>query len=197
MIISPLPTETDTSPFTKSKFCTCPVYSASLSPARTSSEAGLSVAQLGLEWNGCVHNLCAGMLIFKSKGQLPFHHGGGCGIFSALQMFMNNVCGQTPGWCRGRRDVGGGMRERGGEGGRGGSEARWITRRGDLTGGVELCDHSKVLIISLTFSISPVMKENRWLHPGLCSPRNDSSKGTEPPRKNELWMSGELALTEW
>ena len=149
-------------------------------------------ARLGMKRR--VHNLCAGMLIFKSKGQLPFHHGGGCGIFSALQMFMNNVCGQTPGWGWGRRDWG--VRRREGGGG-GGSEARWITRRGDLTGGVELCDHSKVLIISLTFSISPVMKENRWLHPGLCSPRNDSSKGTEPPRKNELWMSGELALTEW
>lgn len=184
----------------ENKIISCPVYSASPSPASHHQLGGSQRGPARLGMKRRVHNLCAGMLIFKSKGQLPFHHGGGCGIFSALQMFMNNVCGQTPGWGWGRRDRGGwgeGKGAGGWEVGGGASEARWITRRGDLTGGVELCDHSKVLIISLTFSISPVMKENRWLHPGLCSPRNDSSKGTEPPRKNELWMSVELALTEW
>lgn len=83
-----------------------PVYSAFLSPALHYQFSGSQRGRARLGMKRCIHNLCAGMLIFKSKGQLPFHHGGGCGIFSALQMFMNNVCVQTPGWGWGRRDRG-------------------------------------------------------------------------------------------
>ncbi len=88
------------------KIISCPVYSASLSPASYRRLGGSQRGPARLGMKRRVHNLSAGMLIFKSKGQLPFHHGGGCGIFSALQMFMNNVCGQTPGWGWGRRDGG-------------------------------------------------------------------------------------------
>lgn len=88
-----------------------PIYSASFSPALYHQVGGSQCGPARLGMKRRVHNLCAGMLIFKSKGQLPFHHGGGCGIFSALQMFMNNVCGQTPGCGWGRRDWGARRRE--------------------------------------------------------------------------------------
>lgn len=93
------------------KIISCSVNSASLSPAPYHQLGGSQRGPARLGMKRRVHNLCAGMLIFKSKGQLPFHHGGGCGIFSALQMFMNNVCGQTPGWGWGRRDRGARRRE--------------------------------------------------------------------------------------
>lgn len=83
-----------------------------------------------------------------------------CAIFSAPQMFMNNVH-------RSPLEVGLEVVE---------ERARWITRRGDLTGRTELCDHSKVLIISLTLPILPIMKENRWLRPGLCSPASPKAE---------------------
>lgn len=100
-------------------------------------------ARLGMKRH--VHNLCAGMLIFESKGQLPFHHGRSCGIFSALQMFMNNVCGQTPGWGWGRRDSG--MRERGREGGKSGVGGREGGRPDELhVGGIWQAAWSFVII---------------------------------------------------
>lgn len=71
----------------------------------------------------------------------------------------------------------------------GGRWARWITRRGNLTACAGLCDHSKLLIISLTFLISAIMKENRQLHPRLCSPRLMTPPKPEPPlKKKQLWI---------
>lgn len=84
-------------------------------------------------------------------------------IFTMLQMFMNNVHlhplplklehpVKTPSGELGLLGV---------WWGKGRTQARRITLRGDLTTCAELCDHSKLLIISLTYLISAVMKENR------------------------------------
>lgn len=147
--------------------------------------SGLGVARTVREWR--VRNLRAGMLIFSSQR--------GSSLFITAEVAEYSArcrCSWIISVAKPLAEAGGADRRarRVGEWGGGRGGARWITRRRDLTGGVELCDHSKVLIISLTFSISPVIKENRWLHPGLCSPRNDSSKGAELPRKK--WT-----LNEW
>lgn len=112
----------------------------------------------------------AGAFILKSKGsvRLPRYHRASSAVQYSVRRrcswIMSAVHRWRWSWRRKRRRVEG--KER----------ARWITRRGDLTGRTELCDHSKVLIISLTLPILPVMKENRWLRPGLRSPASPKAE---------------------
>lgn len=169
-----------------SHFLFCVLFFAQ--PIGPSTAAGASAWTNGRERR--VRNLRAGMLIFSSQRGSSLFITAEVAEYSARCRcsWIMSVAKPLAG-----AGVGVGGRQRGEESGwvvAGG--ARWITRRRDLTGGVELCDHSKVLIISLTFSISPVIKENRWLHPGLCSPRNDSSKGAELPRKK--WTLNERRI---
>lgn len=121
--------------------------------------------------------------ILKSKGSAELHgyHAVSLAVQYSVRCRCSWIMSIVHRWRWGRR-----TRER--------ESARWITRRGDLTGRTELCDHSKVLIISLTLPILPVMKENRWLRPGLCSPaspKEECGRGQEinsERSSNWLWQ---------